>query len=103
MFSSRCSVEIPKTGEDGSSTQVITTEADLDNAVINFNEREAKFVNNEFDNRNDEDNESDNETDDHYHQENQPTKSWRFGQESNFFVYTSFHLSAPFGRDQYNF
>lgn len=44
---------------------------------------EAKFVNNEFDNKNDEDNESDNEPEDN--QENNPATMWRFGQENTLF------------------
>jgi DNA-directed RNA polymerase subunit RPC12/RpoP len=49
-----------------------------------LSEREAKFVNDGFDNKNDDDYGSDdNETEDGgFRQDNQPAKSWRFGQEN---------------------
>jgi hypothetical protein len=66
------------TNADGEPMHVMTTEAE-NNAIINLSAREAKFVNNGFDDKNDEDNESDdNESDDQH--DNHPSKSWRFGQ-----------------------
>ncbi|KAI6191972.1 Transcription factor HIVEP3 [Aphelenchoides bicaudatus] len=79
VANSRSSVEIPKT-TDGDQT-VITTEADIDNAI----QRELKFVDGGFDNRIDEeDNESDNElgTEHDRHQREPIAKFWRFGQEN---------------------
>lgn len=50
--------------------------------IISLSEREAKFVNDGFDNKIDDDYGSDDNEieDDNFRQDKQPAKSWRFGQ-----------------------